>query len=217
MRLFRRREHESSLAPREVDPVPLAGVDRDPFLLYADTVTLVVRHSPEQFEIDPSYDTATVTRLAIGADAPVEEMREDVLRWLIDKAKYVGHTEYATRRRQFNAGASGAEAEITLSLLGGAVGGVAATLTQDALRFIRERLGERTEHAHTLDSHLEDVEGIKFAVSRAFGIRLTDLELVEHRATDTHTSAVFKDPAKRYYGADVESGQLVIRRLQAYE
>jgi hypothetical protein len=105
----------------------------DPLARYADTVVVVARYSEESRTADPDYSVATVTWLAAGGDVPVEEVREEVLRWLVIEREIGTDNEFATRRRHFQMGASGAEAEIVLSLLGGLVGGVAGTLTEQAV------------------------------------------------------------------------------------
>lgn len=180
-------------------------------------MTVVVRHTPQMLSADPDYDVAMVARFSASGDVPVESLREEIMRWLLDEADFTAHSEIAFRRRHINAGASGAEAEIVVGLLGGAAGGVSGILTQQALGFIRARLAGRTKHLEAMEMWLRDLEGMRFAVARAFDIRPSDLRLVEERASERLHDAVFEDLADRLYGVRIDELGLMIRRLQPDE
>lgn len=207
--MFRRRRTRE--APPHAGPAP-PGFLPDPLARYADLVTVVVRHTPQQGERDPDYEVASLARFAAGGDVPAEDLREDTLRWLIGEG-FAAHNEIAFERRYANVGASGAEVAIVLSLLGGAVSG----LTQEAVRFIAGRLSDRTENLVPLAEHLDDLDQLRYAVSRAFEVRPSELRLVEQRGSHRHHAAVFEDRAGRFYGARVEASTVTIRRLQPGE
>lgn len=184
--------------------------DDDSYAQYADVATLIVRHTSQQLEADPDYEVATVARFAAGGSVPVEALHAEIMRWLLDDAGFTAHNQITFQRRHSNIGASGAEVVILLTLLGG----IASGLTQEAVHYIGARLRERTEHLDPLPSLTNDVDGMRYAVSRAFDVRPSDLNLVEGRARPDRHAAVFEDRAGRFYGVRIESDALTIRRLQ---
>src|SRR4051812_45404093 len=95
-----------------------------PLAQYADTVTVVVRHTPQQMQADPDYEVATVARFAAGTEVPIEAVRVETLDWLAEGAGFAHHSIFESRRRHTAFGAAGVEAVIALSLLGGVASGL---------------------------------------------------------------------------------------------
>jgi hypothetical protein len=204
----RRRAEQEPPPPTEAAPSRASA----PPSRYADTVTVVVRHTPKQWDPDPDYEIASVVSFGAGGDVEAEEVGQDALRWLLDEARYANFTDLEIRRRRVEKGASGADVQIVLSLLGGVAD--ALTLTQEALSFIRRRLSERPGRLTSREDRLADLDWMRTAASRAFDIRPSDLQLVEQRASERHHAAVFEDRAGRFYGVRVEAGAHTIRRLK---
>jgi hypothetical protein len=201
----------------EQEPQRLGADEAEAFRLYADTATVIVRWTPEARVADPEYRVAVVGRFAVGGPVPFDDLRDPILRWLNEEAGYGEDRHYEIRRRNFDEGASGAEAVLILSLLSGAAGGIAGKLAEEAFDAIRARLAGRVDHLQPMTEYMDGEDDLRHALARAIDVRASDLKLIEHRANDERAAAAFETPSGQVYGVRIGSVGVTIRALEPGE
>ena len=179
---------------------------------YTENLTVVVRHTADQFSGD-AWEEALVLELEAGDHLDLRGLNAGVNRWLIGEgAQNWNYVE--VRRRGINIGASGVEVAIIVSLIGGALGGISGKMLEFVWDDVADRMGRKRTDVPATGARLDDLDGMRYAVARAMDARPTELKLVEGRLDSERHAAIFEDASGHRYGVKHWSdGGLLIRRL----
>lgn len=179
---------------------------------YTENLTVVARHTPDQFSGDV-WEEALVLELEAGDLLDLRGLNGDVNRWLIDE-QAEGHNYVEVRRRGNNVGASGVEVAIIVSLIGGGLGGISGKMLEFVWDEVATRMGRKRNDVPVVVARFEDLDGMRYAVARAMDARPSELKLVEGHLDPERHAAIFEDASGNRYGIKRWSdGGLFIRRL----
>jgi hypothetical protein len=210
------RSHQSSTA--SVEPTAAADSLAPPskeqtYARYADALTIVLRRG--EVKMGGPVEEAIVGTLELGRDVDLDGSIEPVSKWLGEREAMFTLT---TTRTRSEAGASGAEAVVLLTIIAATSGKLTKIFLREAWDYVKGRLApdapfrDRTQYLLQLDYNDLGRE-LRRQVAHTLDRRESELETVQLRREPQEVSGVFEVPDAGRYVLRVTETLYLINRV----